>query len=280
MSSYRKRDMQRQNNDRRDRTQQRPLVNLYDTRRETFGEWLYNHSIGVVVVVVVFIIGGTFLATARYDVDLRPSEYLIEFVEEVPSAEEVEELKRQRDKLQEDIERRMAAIEMVKNLQSNDAAEAGGSTEQMSYDSDMQEMMDKIASDMAENRGSYESGMRQIEGMGRGGSGSGSGKDKGDGDKGKFSGAVTVAYNFSDPVRHHRDLYVPAYRSKGGGVVVVDVWLNRNGEVTAARINSSTNDELNAQALEAARHHRTLFRIEDSAPASHRGTITYTFVAQ
>lgn len=272
--------MQRQNNDSKDRTQQRPLVNLYDTRRETFGEWLYNHSIGVVVVVVVFIIGGTFLATARYDVDLRPVEYLIEFVEEAPSAEEVEELKRQRDKLQEDIERRMAAIERVKNLQSNDAAEAGGSAEQMSYDSDMQEMMDKIASDMAENRGSYESGMRQIEGMGRGGSGKGSGEDKGDGDKGKFSGAVTVAYNFSDPVRHHRDLYVPAYRSKGGGVVVVDVWLNRNGEVTAARINSSTNDELNPQALEAARHHRTLFRIEDSAPVSHRGTITYTFVAQ
>ena len=61
----------------------------------------------------------------------------------------------------------------------------------MNYDSDMQEMMDKIASDMAENRGSYESGMRQIEGMGRGGSGKGAGEDKGDGDKGKFSGAVS-----------------------------------------------------------------------------------------
>ena len=272
--------MQHPTKERKKRTQQRPMVDLYHTRRETFGEWLYNHSIGIIVVAVVFSIGGIVLATARYSVDIKPVEYLIEFVEEDPSAEQVEELKRKRDRLQEDINRRMAAIERVKNLQSNDAAEAGGSPEPVSYDSDMQEMMDKIASDMAENRGDYERGMRQIEGMGQGGSGEGSGSAKGDGDKGKFSGAVTVAYSFTDPVRHHRNLYVPAYRTKNGGVVVVDVWLNRNGEVTAARINSSTNSELNNQALEAARHHRTLFKIDGSAPASHRGTITYTFVAQ
>ena len=231
------------------------------------------------VVLAVFLCCGTILATARYNVEVRPVEYLIEFVEDVPSVEEVEKLKKKRDQLQEEINRRMAAVERVKNLQSNDAAEAGGS-EQMNYDSETQQMMDKIASDMASNRGSYESGMRDIKGMGKGGSGSGSGQSKGDGDKGKFSGAVTVAYSFTDPVRHHRDLYVPAYRSKGGGVVVVDVWLNRSGVVTAARSNSSTNSELNATALEAARHHRTLFRIDDSAPQSHRGTITYTFVAQ
>jgi TonB family protein len=91
---------------------------------------------------------------------------------------------------------------------------------------------------------------------------------------------VTVAYNFEKPVRHHRDLYVPAYKTKGGGVVVVDVWLDRNGTVTKASIQSSTNSELNASALAAARHRKTLFRIDDTAPESHRGTITYTFVAQ
>ena len=91
---------------------------------------------------------------------------------------------------------------------------------------------------------------------------------------------MTVNYSFTDPVRHHRDLYVPAYRAKGGGVVVVDVWLDRNGTVTNARIASSTNPELNSQALAAAKHSRTLFRIDNTAPQSHRGTITYTFVAQ
>ena len=256
------------------------LVNLDDTRKEALGEWLYSHRIGLLVVVAVFLIGGVTLATARYNVELRPVEYIIEFVDEAPTAEEVEELKKRRDQLQEDINRRLAAIEKVKNLQSNDAAETAGSKEEMQYDSDMQQMMDKVASDMAMNRGDYESGMREVNGMGKGGSGGGSGGTTGTGEKGKFSGAVTVAYSFENPVRHHRDLYVPAYRTKSGGVVVVDVWLDRNGTVTSARINSSTNAELNEQALYAARHNRTLFKIDGSAPSSHRGTITYTFVAQ
>ena len=273
-------DRSKQPINRRNASRNKPLVDLDDTRRESLGEWLFSHRVGLLVVVAVFLVSGVVLATARYNVELRPVEYIIELVDEAPTAEEVEELKKKRDQLQEDINRRMAAIEKVKNLQSNDAAEAAGSVEQMQYDSDMQQMMDKIASDMAENRGDYEKGMREVKGIGKGGSGGGSGGTKGSGDKGKFSGAVTISYRFEDPVRHHRDLYVPAYRAKEGGVVVVDVWLDRNGTVTAARINSSTNPSLNDQALSAARHHRTLFKIDGSAPTSHRGTITYTFVAQ
>lgn len=273
-------DRSKQQINRRNTSRNKPLVDLNDTRRESLGEWLFSHRVGLLVVVAVFLVSGVVLATARYNVELRPVEYIIELVDEAPTAEEVEELKKKRDQLQEDINRRMAAIEKVKNLQSNDAAEAAGSVEQMQYDSDMQQMMDKVASDMAENRGDYEKGMREVKGIGKGGSGGGSGGTKGSGDKGKFSGAVTISYRFEDPVRHHRDLYVPAYRAKEGGVVVVDVWLDRNGTVTAARINSSTNPSLNDQALSAARHHRTLFKIDGSAPTSHRGTITYTFVAQ
>ena len=258
----------------------RRSVDLGSTRKETLGEWLYTHRIGLIVVLATFIVGGIWLATARYSFTLPPTEYLIEFVEEVPSEAEVEELKRKRDQLQEEIDRRLQEVQKVKNLQSNDASETSGSQSKLSHDSQTQEMMDKIASDMAANRKEFESGMREVNAMGKGGEGEGAGADKGNGEKGKFSGAVTVAYNFSDPVRHHRDLYVPAYRSKGGGVVVVDVWLDRNGKVTQARIASSTNKELNEQALDAARHRKTLFKIDDTAPTSHRGTITYTFVAQ
>lgn len=261
------------------RAVRRPTIDLGDTRSESFGEWLYSHRLGLIVVVVSFLFGGVVLATARYHVTPRPVEYIIEFVEDEPSLEEVERLRQQRDKLQEDIDRRLAAMQNVQNLQSNDAAESSA-TSNTQYDSDMQQMMDKVASDMATNRGEYESGMREVDGIGSG-SGSGGSQGAGDsGERGKFSGAVTVAYSFENPVRHHRDLYVPAYKSKGGGIVVVEVWLDRNGAVTSARIKSSTNSELNAQALEAARHRRTLFKIDSSAPASHYGTITYTFVAQ
>ena len=263
----------------RQRPRRRPHIDLGDVRAEGFGEWLFNHRLGVIAVIVCFIIGGIFIVTARINVEIRPLEYIIEFVEEEPTPEDIEKLKQQRDKLQEDIDRRLAAVQQVKNVQSNEAAEEGGA-ESQTYDNETQQMMDKVASDMATNRGEYESGMRDVEGIGRG-SGSGGSEGTGEsGERGKFSGAVTVAYSFEDPVRHHRDLYVPAYKTKGGGIVVVDVWLDRNGTVTSARIQSSTNSELNAQALAAARHKRTLFKIDGSAPASHRGTITYTFVAQ
>lgn len=274
--------MQKSNNNTKKSNSYRRNILLEDTRRESLGEWLYNHRIGVMVVIIALLVGGTWLATARYSFTIPPMEYFVEFVEEVPSEAEVAELKRKRDELQAEIDRRLQEVQNVKNLQSNDAAETSGSKSQLGHDAKTQELMDKIASDMQTNRKDYESGMREVADIGKGGEGEGegSGDNKGDGDKGKFSGAVTVAYNFADPVRHHRDLYIPAYKTKGGGVVVVDVWLDRNGTVTSARIQSSTNSELNAQALAAARHRRTLFRIDGTAPESHRGTITYTFVAQ
>ena len=272
--------MQKSNNNTKKSNSYRRNILLEDTRRESLGEWLYNHRIGVMVVILTLLVGGTWLATARYSFTIPPMEYFVEFVEEVPSEAEIAELKRKRDELQAEIDRRLQEVQNVKNLQSNDAAETSGSKNQLGHDAKTQELMDKIASDMQTNRNDYESGMREVADIGKGGEGEGSGDNKGDGDKGKFSGAVTVAYNFADPVRHHRDLYIPAYKTKGGGVVVVDVWLDRNGTVTSARIQSSTNSELNAQALAAARHRRTLFRIDDTAPESHRGTITYTFVAQ
>ncbi|MBO7235409.1 MAG: energy transducer TonB [Alistipes sp.] len=272
--------MQKSNNNTKKSNSYRRNILLEDTRRESLGEWLYNHRIGVMVVILTLLVGGTWLATARYSFTIPPMEYFVEFVEEVPSEAEVAELKRKRDELQAEIDRRLQEVQNVKNLQSNDAAETSGSKSQLGHDAKTQELMDKIASDMQTNRNDYESGMREVADIGKGGEGEGSGDNKGDGDKGKFSGAVTVAYNFADPVRHHRDLYIPAYKTKGGGVVVVDVWLDRNGTVTSARIQSSTNSELNAQALAAARHRRTLFRIDGTAPESHRGTITYTFVAQ
>lgn len=259
----------------------RARVNLENTRNEGFAEWLYNHRVGLIVVLAAYIVGVVVLFTTRVSVEIPPVEYIIEIVDELPpTEEEVEKLRQQRDELQREIDRRLAAVQQVRNVQSNDASESEASGSELSYDADMQQMMNQVASDMATNRGDYESGLRDVAGIGKGGSGGGSGGGKGSGEKGKFSGAVTVGYSFTSPVRHDRDLYVPAYRAKGGGIVVVDVWINRNGTVTDARIASSTNPELNSQALDAAKHAKTLFNIDNTAPTAHRGTITYTFVAQ
>lgn len=259
----------------------RARVNLENTRNEGFAEWLYNHRMGLIVVLAAYIVGVVVLFTTRVSVEIPPVEYIIEIVDELPpTEEEIEKLRQQRDELQREIDRRLAAVQQVRNVQSNDAAESEASGGELSYDADMQQMMSQVASDMATNRGDYESGLREVAGIGNGGSGGGSGGGKGSGEKGKFSGAVTIGYSFTSPVRHHRDLYMPAYRAKGGGIVVVDVWINRNGTVTDVRIASSTNPELNKLAEYAAKNAKTLFNIDNTAPTSHRGTITYTFVAQ
>ena len=63
------------------RVRHRPHIDLGDTRSESFGEWLYGHRVGLIAVIVCFMLGGIFIATARVDVVVRPIEYIVEFVE-------------------------------------------------------------------------------------------------------------------------------------------------------------------------------------------------------
>ncbi|MBR5200448.1 MAG: TonB family protein [Alistipes sp.] len=270
----------------RQRARRRPHIDLEDTRSKSFGEWLYNHRVGVIVAVVSLVVGTILIATARIHVEVPIIEHFVEITLNDPTPEEVEKLREQRDKLQEDIDRRMAALQKVKNVQSNESAEEGGA-ESQNYDNETQELMDKIASDMASNRSDYESGMRAANGIGQGGSGNGSGSKKGDGKDKNFKGAVTVSYNINyvsgkeTVARTARtSLYKPAYLGKEGGYVVVEVRVNRNGTVTSAVVIESSNSALNDVARKAALNTGTLFNIDPNAPSSNVGTITYTFVAQ
>ena len=268
------------------RPRRRPHIELGDTRSESFGEWLYSHRLGFVAVIISILIGGLWIATARVNIEIPPIEYIIEFVDQEPTPEEVEKLKQQRDKLQQEIDRRLAAVQQVKNVQSNESAEEGGA-ESQNYDNETQQMMDKIASDMASNRSDYESGMREANGIGKGGSGNGSGGKKGDGKDKNFKGAVTVSYDINYVSGNKKiartaraSLYKPAYLAKEGGIVVVEVRVDRNGTVKSAVVKESSNSSLNEIARKAALNAGTIFNIDPNAPVSNVGTITYTFVAQ
>ena len=268
------------------RPRRRPHIDLGDTRSESFGEWLYSHRLGFVAVIISILIGGLWIATARVNIEIPPIEYIIEFVDQEPTPEEVEKLKQQRDKLQQEIDRRLAAVQQVKNVQSNESAEEGGA-ESQNYDNETQQMMDKIASDMASNRSDYESGMREANGIGKGGSGNGSGGKKGNGKDSKFKGAVTVSYDINYVSGNKKvartaraSLYKPAYLAKEGGYVVLEVRVDRNGTVKSAVVKESSNSALNEIARKAALNTGTIFNIDPNAPVSNVGTITYTFVAQ
>lgn len=76
----------------------------------------------------------------------------------------------------------------------------------------------------------------------------------------------------------------PAFNVQENGIVVVDVWVDRNGNVTKAEIGgdngfgkqtNTTNQTLWAEALKAAK--QTHFNMDKNAPESQKGTITYVF---
>ena len=94
-----------------------------------------------------------------------------------------------------------------------------------------------------------------------------------------FKGKSNIHYLLGN--RYHLQLPIPVYLAQGGGEVVVDIVVNRNGDVLSAtpREPANLNDPtILAYAKQAAE--KTLFNPDNSAPEKERGTITYLFVAQ
>ena len=71
---------------------------------------------------------------------------------------------------------------------------------------------------------------------------------------------------------------IPAYRCEAGGEVVVQIAVDRGGEVLSARVLSGGDECMRETALAAAR--ASLFNIDASAPARQTGTVTYLFIPQ
>lgn len=94
-----------------------------------------------------------------------------------------------------------------------------------------------------------------------------------------YAGESNIVYYLEN--RYHVSLPVPVYLAQGGGTVIVDIKVNRDGTVvdaTARKNNSIRDQQIFLYAQEAAA--RTIFNKDDAAPALQKGTIHYTFVAQ
>jgi len=94
-----------------------------------------------------------------------------------------------------------------------------------------------------------------------------------------YSGKSNIHYFLEK--RFHLRLPIPVYLAKGGGVIIVDIQVDRSGRVikAEARTTNNINDPmLPAYATQAAE--QTLFNSDTNAPTIQKGTITYKFVAQ
>jgi len=90
---------------------------------------------------------------------------------------------------------------------------------------------------------------------------------------------TVVSYELSN--RWHRYIYIPAYKCRGGGTVVLNIEVNQQGRVNAAAVIKalSTSDpclvnEATNSALQAT------FNSGPSLPSKQQGIMTYTFIAQ
>ena len=99
--------------------------------------------------------------------------------------------------------------------------------------------------------------------------------DKYDGQGGKGNGI-----SFSLGGRGSKHLEVPSAKFKEQGKVVVDIWVNRQGDVTKAQVKSKGTDVLDPNlrkiAVDAAKN--STFTQDPSAAELQRGTITYNFI--
>jgi hypothetical protein len=94
-----------------------------------------------------------------------------------------------------------------------------------------------------------------------------------------FKGRSNIHYFLQN--RYHARLPIPVYLAEGGGEVIVDIVVSRDGRVLSAnpRANQKITDlTILAYAKQAAE--KTWFNQDDSAPEKQKGTITYLFVAQ
>ena len=268
------------------RPPRRKSVDLSFAKKQSFGDWLYDHILSLAVVVAFIVVLGIAMLVANISVERRLPPVIIEFLsedmeEDIPTLEELEELQKEKERLEQEIQQKL--IQDVKNKQSNEAAEEEGGSESQVFDDELREMMSQIEGTLNDNR-SYGGPSTAATAKGEGGEGTGTGGGKGTGNDNNFSARCTVEYKFENPKRSaDGQLYAPAYRAEHSGVVEVTVQLNRNGDVIPTSVyvsKSSGIKALDAEAVNAAKNKKTKFNINSDAPQKHQGTITYTFIAQ
>ena len=261
------------------RPPRRPRMRLpFENKKQDAGEWAYDHRLGLSVMVIVYLILGIAFLSAKILVGKRPHMQGIYI-----DLQTLEELQAKKERLEREVELKQQSDldwSKIRNLQSNDAV----LNEELKDDrntntSQINESAKSIAAGMEANRAAYEAGLAEAQSiLNADRSQKDDAKESKKGEDSKYKGGVTVRFEFKNPTRTKRNLVIPAYRAEAGGQVVVAVTLNQGGEVIAARIVSGGDDIMREESLRAAR--ASLFNIDNSAPARHEGTITYTFVPQ
>ena len=259
------------------RPPRRPRMRLpFDNKKQDAGEWAYDHRLGLSVMIVAYLVLAIVFVSSKIIINAKPHTQGI-YVD----LQTLAELEAEKERLEREIEMKQSDLDWsaIRNQTSNDALLNENLKDDRGINTaELNQSARDIAAGMEANRAAYEVGLAEAQSILDAERPSPNVGEKSTQQDVKVKGGVTVRYEFKNPVRTKRHLVVPAYLCDGGGQVIVSVTLNQGGEVIAARVIEGGDEMMREEALKAAR--ASLFNIDPSAPASHKGTITYTFIPQ
>lgn len=94
-----------------------------------------------------------------------------------------------------------------------------------------------------------------------------------------YTGESNIVYYLEN--RYHVSLPIPVYLAKGGGKIIIEIYVDRQGRVVEAKLAPGQNirdQQIVVYAQTAAL--KTLFNADPKAPSQQKGTIHYNFIAQ
>lgn len=94
-----------------------------------------------------------------------------------------------------------------------------------------------------------------------------------------YTGESNIIYYLEN--RYHVSLPIPVYLAQGGGKIVIEINVDRQGKVVDAKLANGQkirDQQIVMYAQTAAS--KTLFNADPKAPALQKGTIHYNFIAQ
>lgn len=252
----------------------RPRLDLPFRRRKfDAAEWAYDHRVAVLATVVAYVIFGVTFVTADIVVSQRQtqSEILLDLTDLAELQEELRRAQELNDLLNEQYDNQPA-----ENRVSNENALDENLEDHRTNASEIYSEADKIQERLRQNADAYAEGLRaEKEILDRRYEGEDNLKSE------RVRGKVTVSYSLSSPVRHARVMPVPSYMCEGGGSVVVNITVDRDGYVVSAKVDDRRSEK-NACLREAAlqKAEESVFNADVAAPAKQHGTIEYLFISQ
>ena len=241
--------------------------------KQEAGEWVYDNRVSFSITIIIYLVLAIIFVSSKILIENKETQAQI--VVDFSELERLEEELRRA----EELNAMLNAMDdtqygSVRNIVSNENA----SEERERLTPDTREIFDRsddVLDRMDENRELYEQMLADLETQ------QPRPDDKTEREDVKVQGNVTVSFSFTNPSRNSYKLHIPAYKCRSGGIVVIDVVVNRNGEVLSAAVDkrSSTSDPcMTETAVDAAL--RSRFAVSSNAPSRHHGTIIYNFVPQ